>query len=122
MEMSEEVGLKVKLLRTRRRLDQGEVAARLGITGSALSHIEAGRAVLALPHLLALVDVLQCSVLDLLPDSVVRQTDRERARDARLQRIIDCWSVLTEPQRDFLTRSAEFAACQLEPERQGEHG
>lgn len=83
------VGKRIRDARKNADLTLEEVADKLGITPSAFGHIERGRNMIALEHLVRLPAILGCRITDLLPDGVVTDYDRDRAADPRLQEIIE---------------------------------
>lgn len=56
-------------------------------------------------YFLALPAILNCKITDLLPDSVVTDYDRARAKDLDLDKIHRAWAGLTDTQKDALLMS-----------------
>jgi transcriptional regulator with XRE-family HTH domain len=69
-----EVGGRIKAARGRLALTQGELGARVGLTRTSVTNIEAGRQKLLLHTLYRMAEVLQVPVVDLLPE-LTRGTD-----------------------------------------------
>ncbi len=62
------VGLKIKMLRTRQRLKQQDVAKEIGISQAYLSNIEGGRHSITLENLFKLQEVFACKMSDFFTD------------------------------------------------------
>lgn len=89
--LAELMGKKIRTARKRAKLTQEEIAQPLGMTGSGFAQIERGENLVSLEHLVKLPAILGVPITELLPDSVVTDYDRARARDENLQTIIDNW-------------------------------
>lgn len=108
--INKSVGKRIRVARRDTGLTLEYVADKLGITPSALGHIERGRNLISLEHLVKLPAILGCKITALLPDSVVTDYDRERAADPKLREIQDRWNSLPEYVQEsivFLARGAE---------------
>lgn len=100
-----------KRLRQSRRgagLTQEEVADKLGIARSAYGHMESGRNLISLEHLVKLPSILNCRITDLLPNSVVTDYDRTRASDPRLQDLIEWWEIIDDDARIIIHDNMKF--------------
>lgn len=109
-EMDREVGKKLRLVRRRSEMSQGELGAALGLSHSAISLIEKGESQLSVEHLWKLPRILNCRISELLPDVVLTEYDRRRAKDPRLQQMIELWPDLSEAQQSVLLLTAESLA------------
>ena len=101
------IGQKLREARQRADLSQADAARRLGMERSNLSHIEQGRSHLTLENLVKVPRQYGCKITDLLPDEVVADYDRQRARDHDLQRIIDAWPELSADVKTVLLNQFE---------------
>ncbi len=66
------IGRRVKLARTRKNLTQENVAEAIGVSAPHMSNIETGSSKVSLPTLIALSNVIDVSVDELLCDNVIR--------------------------------------------------
>ncbi len=97
------VGHKLRVARERTGLRQEDVAAKLGISRAAYSHIERGLNSLQIAHIPQLLEILQVGVLDILPDDFITLRDRPPLyNDSRLVEIIANWEKLPEFLKDGL--------------------
>lgn len=64
-----EIGQRIRKFRKAHQLSQEELAERIGISTTHMSHIETGNTKLSLPVLVSLADVLEVGTDDLLFDS-----------------------------------------------------
>ena len=64
--------------------------------------MERGGRLIGLEYLLALPSIFRCKLTDLLPDSVVTDYDRARARDEQLDFVIESWPEITEGGKDAI--------------------
>jgi len=86
-----EVMRRVKDARKRAGLTQADVAAALNCTQQTYNGYETVNRTMGIPDLVKLPAILGCRITDLLPDGVVTDYDRARARDENLQAIVDHW-------------------------------
>lgn len=63
----EEVGLLIKKAREKKDIPQGRLASRIGLTRTSINNIEHGRQRLMLDTLLMISDILNVSIVELLP-------------------------------------------------------
>ena len=105
--LNREIGQRIRTLRAKAGLSQEQAAKLLGMDRSNLSHIEQGKSRLLIEHLVAIPRLYGCKVTDLLPDEVVTDYDRQRARDYDLQRIIDAWPELSADVKTVLLNQFE---------------
>jgi len=113
--LSKAVGKRIRSIRRGSKQTLEDVSAKLDISASALGHIETGRNLISLEHLVKLPAILGCRVTDLLPDAVVTDYDRARAADPRLQTIIENWQDLPE----IVKAGWAFTVEQYKEERKG---
>lgn len=66
------IGQRIKEVRSKKGLQQAELAFRAGLTTSHMSHIETGQTKLALPTIVKIANVLSVSVDALLCDSLAQ--------------------------------------------------
>ena len=92
--VNQEIGDKIRIARLAAKLTQDEAAKLLGMERSNLSHIEKGTSRLRIEHLVKMPRAYGCKITDLLPDDVITDEDRWRAKDYDLQDIIDTWPKL----------------------------
>ena len=64
-----QIGQRIRKIRKAHKLSQDELASKVGISTTHMSHIETGNTKLSLPVLVDLADALQVRVDDLLFDS-----------------------------------------------------
>lgn len=64
------IGERIKVARTRKNLKQAELAFRIGMTTSHVSHIETGQTKLALPTIVKIANALSVSADELLYDNL----------------------------------------------------
>jgi len=103
----QQVMTNVKAKREQAKLTQKDVAEGLGISTTTYNNYETGARTMGIADLVRLTTVLGCKISDLLPESVVTTYDRQRAKDPKLQRIIDLWPDLPEFLRDGLAALAD---------------
>lgn len=108
--LAKEVGTRIRAARKRADLKMAYVAQQLGITEGALGHIERGLNLAGIDHLVRLTGILKCRITEFLPESVLTDVDRKRARDPQLQEVTDLWPSLNEVGRDHVVNAARFAA------------
>lgn len=101
---TQEVMLKVKIQRVRVGLTQEALAHRVGVSQSAWSHYEQGRRSISLEALLVLPVILNCSIADLLPDSIVTAVDQRRSKDMKLEEIIVGWPDIDDESKISMLR------------------
>ena len=90
------VGKRIRSIRRETKQTLEDVSAKLDISASALGHIETGRNLISLEHLIKLPAILGCRITDLLPDSIITDYDCQHAADPRLRAIIENWQELPE--------------------------
>ena len=100
--ISKRIARKLRQARKSTRYTQEEIADRLGIARSAYGHIESGRNLISIEHLLKLPSILECRLTDLLPDSVLTDHDRQRSADPQLEQIIRAWPRLRKVERQAI--------------------
>ena len=93
---------KVRMERIRAGLTQYQVSHQVGVSQSAWSHYEQGRRSMSLEALPLLPGVLNCSIADLLPASIVTAVDQRRSKDMRLEEIIVGWPDLSDQAKRHL--------------------
>jgi transcriptional regulator with XRE-family HTH domain len=103
-----EVLLKIRLARTRLNMSQGDIARALNISQQNYSNLERGRSALNIDRLLQLPAVLQVSIADLLPSSVVTAVDQRRSKDPKLEEIVIAWPELSEQGREAIRNFARL--------------
>ena len=64
IEKQKAVGLKIKMLRTQKRIKQQDLASKLQISQAYLSNIENGRNAITLENLFKLQEILGCQMAD----------------------------------------------------------
>lgn len=115
--ISKSIARKLRQARKATGYTQEEVADKLGIARSAYGHIESGRNLISIEHLVKLPAILGVCITDILPDSVVTDHDRARAADPRLQEINAGWNDLPEFLKDVLTDAVRTAPREVKRQR-----
>lgn len=83
-----DIGLRIKKIRLGKRMTQDMLAELVNLSTPHMSHIETGNTKVSLPTLIRIANVLECSIDELLCDSLVRsryQFEHEIGRE-----IADC--------------------------------
>ncbi len=106
---TKEIGGRLREARKRAGLVQEDVAKQLGLSIEGYSSMERGKRLIGLEYLLALPSILGCKISDLLPDSVVTDYDRDRARDPLLDEIVRNWKELPQFVREGLVLTVRAA-------------
>jgi len=91
-----QIGNRLRKHREASGLSQAEIAARIDTSQQNYQKFETGKTLIGLEYLLVLPQVFGCKLTDLLPDSVVSDYDRARAKDERLDQVISGWDKLPE--------------------------
>lgn len=99
---------KIKLARTMRGFSQFDMAAKLDITQQTYSGWERGRNAISVETLLRLPAILDCSIADILPSTVVTAVDQRRSLDPKLEEIIITWTQLPDDARLHLLDEARL--------------
>lgn len=86
-----QIGQRIRKIRKAHKLSQDELASKVGISTTHMSHIETGNTKLSLPVLVDLADALQVRVDDLLFDS---PRDSVSSTGDELQQLLDNKNVL----------------------------
>lgn len=81
-----QIGQRIRKIRKAHKLSQDELASKVGISTTHMSHIETGNTKLSLPVLVDLADALQVRVDDLLFDS---PRDSVSSTGDELQQLLD---------------------------------
>ena len=81
-----QIGQRIRKIRKAHKLSQDELASKVGISTTHMSHIETGNTKLSLPVLVDLADALQVRVDDLLFDS---PRDSVSSTGVELQQLLD---------------------------------
>lgn len=81
-----QIGQRIRKIRKAHKLSQDELASKVGISTTHMSHIETGNTKLSLPVLVDLADALQVRVDDLLFDS---PRDSVSSTSDELQQLLD---------------------------------
>lgn len=101
-----QIGQRIRKIRKAHKLSQDELASKVGISTTHMSHIETGNTKLSLPVLVDLADALQVRVDDLLFDS---PRDSVSSTGDELQQLLDgCNSQRTKVILD-IAKSAKTA-------------
>lgn len=103
-----ELLLKVRLARIRLNMSQADVARALRVSQQTWSALETGRSSLSIDVLLKLPAILQVSIADLLPSSVVTAVDQRRSKDPKLEEIVINWPELSEQGREAIRNFARL--------------
>ena len=82
-----QIGQRIRKIRKAHKLSQDELASKVGISTTHMSHIETGNTKLSLPVLVDLADALEVRVDDLLFDS---PRDSVSSTGDELQQLLDC--------------------------------
>ncbi len=82
------LGKRIRLMRKKKQMTQECLAERVGIETSNISHIERAASKVALGTLVKIANVLQCSVDDLLCDSIL--CEREAFENQLIEISRDC--------------------------------
>lgn len=98
-----EIGLKVRSFRKSRGLSQEQLAERVGISTTHMSHIETGATKLSLPVLVALAKALEVRTDELLFPSLPKA-----GNDAR-EKILAVLDTCTEDEADLLSALLQAA-------------
>ena len=93
---------KVRSARERAGLTQLDVASALSIRQQTYNGYETGARTIGIPDLTRLPAILGCRITDLLPDSVVTDYDRARARDEQLDLVVESWPQITDGGKDAI--------------------
>jgi len=89
-QLYEEFGRRVRAIRRRAGVTQGELAQQLGLSRTSVSNIEAGRQRLPLHHLYAFAAALDCELLELIPERRSRPYEEAlRRMDKRSRDLVD---------------------------------
>lgn len=67
--INEQIGRKIMIFRTDRRINQKELADRIGVTPAYVSYLEKGNRSLSVELLAAIANALGCKMVDLIPAS-----------------------------------------------------
>jgi transcriptional regulator with XRE-family HTH domain len=103
-ELAKEIGSKMAAARKESGLSRAEVGRKLGLSEKGYGHIEAGRRMLVIEHLLKLPDILNKPITYFLPDAVVSEEERhDPLLDPRLQAVIAAWPDAPEYLKDLVT-------------------
>lgn len=103
-----ELLLKVRLARIRLNMSQADVARALRVSQQTWSALETGRSSLSIDVLLKLPAILQVSIADLLPSSVVTAVDQRRSKDPKLEEIVVNWPEISEQGREAIRNFARL--------------
>ena len=95
-----EVMRNVRDARKRANPTQADVADKLNLRTQTYNGYETPARFMSISHLLALPAILNCRITDLLSDSVVTDYDRERARDDKLDFLINNWDDISDDAKD----------------------
>jgi transcriptional regulator with XRE-family HTH domain len=116
-EPAREIGLRLRAARQRAHVSQGELAARLDITQTAVSYWEAGRRLPGVDDLMKVADVLNTALSDLLPDEATRrplgavlraaaEQVQDEALGLALQRFVEEAAKVATPPVELAVRAA----------------
>lgn len=95
--LAQRVGWKLAAARKEAGLSRAELGKMLGLSEAGYGHIEAGRRLLGVEHLVRLPDVLGKPVTCFLPDQAVIETERQKALlHPGLREIVELWPGLDE--------------------------
>ncbi|MBQ9967818.1 MAG: helix-turn-helix transcriptional regulator [Oscillospiraceae bacterium] len=94
------IGQRIRKIRKARGISQEELAEKIGISTTHMSHIETGNTKLSLPVFVAISEALEVRTDDLLHDSV--NADRSRSVDAILDLLENCSTQQIKVMEDIL--------------------
>ena len=101
-----QIGQRIRKIRKAHKLSQDELASKVGISTTHMSHIETGNTKLSLPVLVDLADALQVRVDDLLFDS---PRDSVSSTGDELQQLLDGCNAQQAKAILDITKSAKTA-------------
>lgn len=109
-QLAREIGSKLATARKELGLSRAEVGRKLGLSEKGYGHIEAGRRMLVIEHLLKLPGILDKPITYFLPDAVVSEEERlDPLLDPRLQAIIAVWPDAPEYLKDLVSEVLQRA-------------
>lgn len=109
-----EIMRKVRDARKRAGLTQSDVAKALDVRQQTYNGYETGARTMSIPDLVKLPSILGVPITSLLPDSVVSDYDRARARDEILDYVVAGWDQLP---KDAKTTIAHIVRSEVERKR-----
>ena len=98
-----ELGIRIKGKRISKNMSQSELAELTGLSTQHISNIETGRSKVSLDKLMSIVNVLECSVSELLCDSMLPQ----QSRPSFSEEVEDFLSTLSDAEIKLLPRFLE---------------
>lgn len=90
----------LRSMRAKRGFNQHELAKHLKISQQSYSHLETGRNSMGIDILFKLPAILNCSIADLLPHSVLVDVDRRGMKDFHLDEVNEIWHELDGHSRE----------------------
>jgi transcriptional regulator with XRE-family HTH domain len=114
------IGKQLRAAREDKQLSQEDIADALGITRGAVGHIERGKTLLSLEHLIKLPRVLNKPLTYFLPNSVVTEEERQNPMlDPLLQEVVEAWPELDQAGREFVRNAARLMKERMEGVKEG---
>ena len=62
------IGMNIKLARTKRSINQAEIANKIGIEASYLSRIERGTVPISCERIYEIIHILKCDIVEIFPE------------------------------------------------------
>jgi transcriptional regulator with XRE-family HTH domain len=115
--LAKQIGRKITEARDRAELTRADVGKQLGLSERGYGHIEAGRSLITLDHLVQLPRILGVTILDLLPNHITGTAHNSPMLDPVFQDIAACWPDLSDKDKRVLRHHARAFATLRRRER-----
>jgi transcriptional regulator with XRE-family HTH domain len=109
-QLAKQIGRKITEARDKAGLTRAAVGEQLGLSERGYGHIEAGRSLITLDHLIQLPRILGISIIDLLPDWITGAAHNSPMLDPLFQDIATAWDDLHDKDQRVLRFHAQTFA------------